>query len=344
MGEVRSGKSQGQPRITYVDIADAEPPRPCPPLAAIRDAYRGPESGPSILLFGDSTTLLVSNSDLDRRPLLELVSEQIGSSAILVIAHIAYHAAAQDALLRALATMPRRPDVVVLPVNLRQFSPQWLDNPNFQFEGLIEACNSYIQDRTTVRPVPPFTRGALTTRADDPAAWEQFLATPVDYNGRPERTVGDFVAAIEDRHDDVEGRRDRLAMVFAFHFLFKLDKSSVRWRALSSAIRTATSRGCDVVALLTPVNHEAAGELLGPVAVKAIDSTVSEILRSCNDAATGQPGRLHLLDLSRSLAAEEFFHPEDPTEHFNERGRQAVATAIATEVRTALDGQRSRRP
>ena len=304
-------------------------PSPCPPLQILFDAYGPSGSAPEVLLLGDSTSVLVSPFDLSRKTLATMVARGIRPLRTCVVAGVSYHPAVYEALVRAVTAMTSRPKVVVVPINVRHFSPEWTGNPNTSYKEVIAAAEAFAADPSEpIRTVPAFRTGNLLRGEPGDPAWEGFLATPVAYPGRAERTVGDFVRALHEAPTSVEERRAWLQTAFAFHFLYPLVPHNERLASLAETIRLATAAGCAVVAYLVPANHQAGADLLGDDYENALAEKSAIIVRAC-DAATVSAELLTLENWTRLLTPDEFFIPYDVLSHINESGRRKLAPLVA---------------
>jgi hypothetical protein len=312
---------------------------PCPPLVALHDTFSTSGSGADVLLFGDSTSVLVSPFDLSLRSLGELVRRRLRPTRSCVVAALGYHSDVYAALLRAVRVMPQHPALVVLPVNVRQFGPEWSLNPSQQFTDVIAAADAYAADPSRpIAVVEPAMRGNLLRGDAASEAWLRFLAAPVDYPGREERTVGDFVDAVSRGHDD--GNRDEwFRMIWSFHFLFPLDVHAPRFESLRAAVQSATAMGADVLVYVTPANHEAGLRLLGPAFDEALGTKVAAVRASVTAAVAG-PGGADLLDWSRTLSPSDFFIDDEVLSHLNEFGRDRLADLLVEAIRERLGGAR----
>lgn len=310
-------------------------PAPCPPLLDLLRAYGEGGAAPDVLLFGDSTAVLVSPSDLSRQTLPAMIERRIRPWHALSIAGVAYHPGVYSALAGALESMPGKPSLVVVPVNVRQFSPEWVGNPNTAHHALIEAIEAYRADPTApVQTVPAFPSGNLLRPGPNTDEWREFLATPVAYPGRQERTVGDFVASLSHIPPAGEGRADWISTAFAFHFLFPLGPDNPRLRALKQTIARAQEFGAAVLVYVAPANHEAGIEFAGREFDTSLATKVETIRRACLDAA--QDGSVAICDWSRLLRPADFFVRDELLSHMNERGRSKLAAQVANEIRELL--------
>ncbi len=338
----RARLASGIPRLR-VDALDEmgrgpREPAPAPPLVTLSEAYGRSGRAPEVLLLGDSTSVLVSPFDLSRRTLAHMTARAVRPWKSCVVAGLAYHPEVYEALVRALTALPARPRVIVLPINVRQFGPEWTGNPHLAHRDLIDAAHAFADDPS--RPVvivPPFPRGSLLRGEPGDAAWEAFLATPVAYPGRSERSVGDFVRVLAERREATD-LYTWLRTAFAFHFLFPLANDHERLVSLANVIGMAETIGCTVVAYLVPANHVAGIELLGDAyddALREKAAIVSDVCRR----ATNAPGRLILHDWTRLLPPEDFFIRYEVLSHIGDTGRRKLAARVAESVHTAR-GQR----
>jgi hypothetical protein len=317
-------------------------PAPSLPLATLADAFDGTNTPPDVLVFGDSTSLLVSRFDVSRTSLVEMIVDRLAPLRTCVVSHIGWHGAVQGALLRAVASLPNHPRAVLLPMNIRQTTPQWAANPNFQFRELIDAAAGFAaRPASGVPVVSPFPRGDLTRGGSaDPAEWERFRARSVACTWRPQQTVGDYLDVIASAPATDAERAERIRDVFAFHWLPGNDPE--RLLGLADAVRTAHGFGARIIGQLTPVNYQAGQRLLGPVFDELVADFTDATIRTCR-AEVADPELLVLEDLTRLLPSDRFFYETDPTEHFNEAGRSAVADRMARSVKRALDVAEERR-
>jgi hypothetical protein len=349
MHAIFSAKGQLEGRRAETRLGrELSDPAPALPLVTLAEAFSGRTPPPDVLLFGDSTSLLVSRFDVWRQPLFEMLVRRFRPLRTCVVAHIGWHGSVQAALLRAVAALPCQPKVVFLPMSLRQTTPQWAANPYFQFEGLIDAANVVALYPTADIPaVAPFPRGAVTEPGPDidAAEWEKFRSVPVDMAALDmastgARTVGDVIDLIGVVPEGEAALRERARTVFAYHWLPGDDPK--RLEELGEALRIAEGFGARVVGQLTPFNYETGRQLLGDAFDRVASDFVSTTTRVCMEAMANSE-HLFLEDLSHLLPAKEFFYVNDPTEHYGEVGRAAVARHMAKVVRRAA-AARSTRP
>lgn len=319
-------------------------PTPCPPVVRLMDCYGERGFAPDVLVFGDSTSLFVSHLDLRRRNLLKMETGGLAPLRTCTLAHAQYCAPVHAALLAALAALPRRPRVILLPVNVRQFGPQWAANPNLQFTSLIAAARGFaIKPSGGVPITGNFFRGLSRVDAphpDETDLWEQYMDAVVTFPDG-ERTMREFASLIASKVTDERSLEERIRAIFAVHYLFPLAlETNARLQALAEAVSTATGLGIDVVAHVTPVNHETGTRLLGDIFTAALNEHLATIERTCAQAARA-PGTVHFVDTSQVLRSGEFFSTYEVLGHINEWGRAVYAPHL---VRAGRDAATQKTP
>jgi hypothetical protein len=283
---------------------------------------------PDVLLLGDSVSVRVAHEDSDSTDLAGMVArELLPPMRTCSIAASGYHAGVFREIVRLLEVMPHRPRVIVLPINLRSFFPQWALNPLWSYDGTIRAIKRY--GRLSGRVIPKIRPEHASRRA-----LRHYLDVEVSNPILPGRTIGEICEVIARPSQTDQDRIERQRVIFAFHYLHALDGTHPRLTAVHDAVRTATTLGIPVVVYVVPINYEAGRELLGASFTERLADNVTVISRVV-ERASGPPGT-EFFDWSTLLGPEAFFHRFEPTEHLNEHGRRTLADHIAAAARQRL--------
>src|SRR5207248_2554292 len=87
-----------------------------------------------VLFLGDSVSERVSRDERKAEPLVTMFAKNLRESAgVQAVTHSGLHAEVFLAILRATQALGGKPRVLVMPINLRSFSPQWWYAPEYQF-------------------------------------------------------------------------------------------------------------------------------------------------------------------------------------------------------------------
>lgn len=287
--------------------------------------------GVDVLYLGDSTLMLPVGEVTTGEILQELLPDRdIGQ-----VAHPAY---GLDLFHDFTAYMDRHgiaPQTLIVPINIRSFSPAWDMRPAFQFEkerrilalGLPWA-------RFLYRPLEIFGFFQPSISRQD------FLDTPV-YDGdvRVGR-VRDFetLAAGGGLEDDAENAyreveladEDIAQAMLTYHYMFKLQPGHRKLSAMVALARLADERDVDVIFYISPVNVEQGERFLGSAFSERFAENV-RVVQSRLEAASLD--NVTLLNMAFDLPAYDL----TDTEHLTESGKEHVAEAIAMAVRSEGD-------
>jgi hypothetical protein len=285
-------------------------------------SFDGDALAPELLYFGDSVLERIAREDDDRRSLAELVVGTIPRS--LAISHSAYQPMVYQELLRAVLAMKQRPRTLLLPINMRCFSPQWDLHPDYQFVQELGHLTSYLQDRVVRRLEP------RETSASEMKVYER---TAVAYPTSELRTVGEFVAVVRSKPTTDAERSRRIAEIFRFHYGHPLEPTQRKLACVRGICDLVEGAGMRAVVYVTPINHEAGLRHAGAELLRSYQRNVDVVRDEL--APWVRRGVVALHDGSTLLGSQMFFQPELPSEHMNAAGRRALADQIAQWVSSA---------
>ena len=296
-------------------------PQPYAALVQLLLSFDGTTGGADVLYFGDSVVERVAREDQDQRTLGEMVQDRLRAQRrVVVLSLSAYNAEMYRLLLLAVANMASHPGLVIVPINMRSFSPQWDRNPNWQFSQERALLQRYTVDAAIdikLAPDQEPTKDAL----------EAYDAVPVTYPLTCFDRIGQFRLVINARAETAEQRRFRTKQIFIFHYMFALAREHWLIDALHGVIDIANSMQTKVMFYTTPINYQAGMRYVGP----EFADRLAENVRTVCDAVTrmrSDEGPL-FLDYSQRLGSEYFFHYDLATEHLNQDGRRALTEEIA---------------
>lgn len=296
-----------------------EPPYPA--LMRLVDNFDNTTPAPDVLLFGDSVALRVSRDDINTDTLDQMLAKKLrGKASLLCIAHTAYHTEVFGSLLKVLTVTRTNPKLVVLPVNLRSFSPQWDLYPAWQFNDEIRAAESYLAN-------PSLDITSVTEVVVTPDLLERFDAIPVKYALTDKSRIGQFRTAITSKPTSEQQRRSRLRDIFIYHYTYPLTSDHRKLVALGDCVRTLAGLNIPLMVYCTPINWQAGVRYVGKDFVTAVRENRDTIASGLSGYA--RDTRTRFADFSMLLGSDCFFSDHDPTEHLNERGRWRLTDELA---------------
>jgi hypothetical protein len=302
-------------------------PRPYPKLMELVRTFDQSRTPPQVLYLGDSVVERVAHEDTDRRPLNQMVLDALRKNYTgLSISYSAYNPQVFYYLLAALERMKHKPKIVILPINMRCFSPQWDMQPQWQHEEEIQILEKYIEN-------PQGRIGSVTDRSMriiSPSQFDLFNETRVNYPLSSLNRIGQFIKLIESKPITQEEAAWRRQQIFIFHYTHPLATDHRRLVALINIFTLLARMDVKTFAYITPINREAGERYVGPEfrnQVKAnVDMLSNQVLKHVN------PAIQTLRDYSFRCPARAFFQDNLATEHLNQLGRLELTHLIAEEV------------
>jgi hypothetical protein len=267
-----------------------------------------------IVFFGDSVVQTMALGDADPRLLPDMLAGEL-DEPVLRISQAATGAQMHAAWLRYAARLSPPPRAVIIPVNLRSFSPHWERNPGWVFDDVAAMIDHPLYAR--LGSVLEWDWGRPTDEA--------FAATPVFVGGVEVGTVATLDDGAAGWAPSAEVRRSRYLVRYASDI-----ERSRRIGAFRSLVAEANASRFPVILYLTPVDVDAIEDNVDEATFAAVEANLT-VLRDAL-ATTRWPS----VDLSASVRAADFDHPiGDPHEHMKWGGRILCARALADAVREA---------
>lgn len=293
-------------------------------LTQVIQSFDSNRPAPEVLYLGDSVLERISYEDRDRRTVDQILESNLqGNLRVVCVSGRGYHIRIFYYLLRAIERARQRPKIVILPVNMRMFSPQWDLNPLWQYDQEIETLKQYLGNPKGVFPT-------INDTVTSPASFESFNSIPVHYPLVPLTHLGQFRSIIKQKPQLEEQKRFRLKHLFIFHYTHPLQPNHRKVVSLEATLKLLNDMGVGTVVYITPINYEAGEKHVGSEFVKSLESNVKVISNLVTSYCSR--GRMIFLDCSALLSAEHFFHKDSSVEHLNQEGRKILAQTISKAV------------
>jgi hypothetical protein len=279
---------------------------------AMLTIVKGSMKKSDIVYMGDSVLSAFNHKDADQRPLPDLLSEKLGVH-IVMLNHGGYHAGMYLDYLRYLVNANKAPSLLIVPINMRSFSPEWDTNPGHQFEKQEFILKHGILAATFQKPISLFTDSFKNNTNE---AW---LNSPVFDYDRPAGKVKDFQDKSYRNYDDAKMRNKII-----YHYRYRLSASHRRIQEITTLVSIAKRNHIGLLLYITPIDYLACDRFYAGTSniikynTKILNNTLSRY-------------NVPLLDLSESIPSSYFDWRVDlyPNEHMNEHGKKYVASALA---------------
>lgn len=272
-----------------------------------------------IVYFGDSTINWASASDVSQESMPGLLQHLLPAERIAKITHASYQMDVYQAYVEYMIRKGYHPKVVIIPINLRCFSPEWDQQPLWQFEK--EKLTLAMKDTFWMKFYRPLAVFKFFEPRINRFDYEQ---TDVFDGSQIIGKVRDFDNASYQVFSG-ENMKNKLR----FRYMYSLSKQHRKVQSMMRIAKLLKDAGIKPIFYITPVDWQTIEKNLGVYSVLRIEENVQLIRRALSDV--GVP----VLDLSRTLLSEDFSWPEDgegpyyPNEHLRLRGRMLVVKTLA---------------
>lgn len=301
-------------------------------LKKLINAYNG-ENPPAHLIFGDSVALRVADDDSCKDTLEDLVSAELGEQSVCCISHSAFHSQVFCLFCNCLPTLRNQPQSVIIPINLRSFSPSWDLHPDYQFLWETATLDDFARGIDELRP------GIEST----PVAKAVFQAVPLYLPSGEIRTIGEFLEVIASRVNKDFGSAwtSRIRDIFTFHYMHNIYPTHRKLRYLGTTVKNLTRRGIGIGLYFTPINYRAGNKYVGSSFERCASNNVTMIEKYLRNFGVKviKDSELTLdchksfgpavLNLAFKCDEPDFFTPHNATEHLRYTARKKLAATIA---------------
>lgn len=283
-------------------------------------------NGADIIFLGDSTVIYPAGEVSTA----EILQEFQPQHTVGQVAHPAYNLDLYRYYAGYVTRSYQRPKAVVIPINMRSFSPEWDLRPIYQFEP-EKAVLTYGPRLAAIFYRPFDILGGF-----DPAMSQQdFLNVPV-FNGQtPGGRVADFERLLsngpfESQPNDVEtayysnlpseDESETLEDMLIYYYMYELTPAHRKIQSMLLASRLLKASGIEPIFYITPINYELGDKALGEAFRRRIIANVA-VVEAALRTEQAEP-----LNLVFELEAYNFFD----SEHLTENGKARVAEALAS--------------
>lgn len=286
--------------------------------------FNNKKKNPSILYFGDSVCERISRHDVNTCPLAELVKKKLEDYASLeYITHSAYHSIVYYYFLRIFQIFPAKPRLIIIPINIRSFSPQWDLNPAWQFNDEINILRKFLKNPNIDLHLPDIT--------DKEISYDKFNEVKIRYPMTDFDTIGKFRKLIDTHPGQTDEKKYRLKQIFIYHYMHKLKASNRKLRFFKKIDDYLSEKYIKHIFYLTPINYQAGIRIVGDYFNKVIDQNINTVKKIIH---VNKKRRFAVFkDYSKLFQSDLFFHSDLSTEHLNEKGRILLAEKIVSDVK-----------
>lgn len=293
---------------------------PYAPPESVTEFTRYQKNGINIIYFGDSTVRWHSQTDKITLTTAQMLIQIFEKSNHIVgpIVHDAYDAYAFDMYTTYMVEKHYYPDYIIIPINLRSFSPSWDLHPNFQFPEEGAYLNIY-----RIPILNTFMSFIINMYTPDVKRLYQTLySLSTQYDGN---TIVGNGASYENRIRESNPNSIRHPAMMQMYYMGTLKTDNRQLKALTHIADRYKNTKTKLIYYITPIDYQTGISLFGPRFSKQVKQNIGVLLSHFNKY------QVTVLDLSFAQPTKNFTWPEVwyINEHLNQTGRLFIAGKLA---------------
>lgn len=268
-----------------------------------------------IIYFGDSTIYTLGEGDKDERTTAGMVKDMTPCYSLGSITHAAYHMDLYLEFCRYITRQKNRPYFIIIPINMRSFSPEWDRRPQYQFEiekiilrgGLLKQLVLAFY-----KPLCVFKYNFSTISR------KEFLNTPVFNGSQQMGMVRDF-----NNKSYLTYSENNLKNSIIYFYMYTLNREHRKVKSMVEAATILTQNNITAIFYITPIDHETGEKYFPGQFLKRLRHN-TQLICSLLEAEG-----VEVLDLSIDLTSKYFRWVRYPNEYLRQTGRKYVAEKIS---------------
>ena len=269
-----------------------------------------------VAYLGDSTAIWVAPDDEDRRPLHQMIRDELElGSRMHAIYGGSYNPPLFSGVLRQIEARGGRP-VILVPLCVRMSTEPWVKHP-------VHGHQAAATFLASLAPGTPAHRIRMGLPKPTPADWDRFHAIPHPTWAGESLVVGDYVSRLRGM---AELDENWVRLLYAYHHGGVIQEGPLN--VVTRMGEQLRELGLPTVAYQTPVPVEKGSEYYGP----GFRELAEQNFERLNAAFHAGYGPIDILETGTIFETREFIDYRDGSEHLNEHGRHRLAAAISAEI------------
>ncbi len=282
------------------------------------DLEKSLQNNTEIIYFGDSTMRWTGQNDTDKRPIGDMLRNALENTTVSVISSNAYHLGVYESFSNYICNSKNKPKIVIFPINLRSFSPEWDTRPQYQFKKETQQ----IQTKNNVF-INLWNRflGVFGGKqeGEDEILWKNQI---VYYNTTPVGRVIDFNFKMTEKDPDLQ---EKIKKKFIYQYLYSLNSSHPKLSQLKNTINNYKNCGVNILVYVTPIDYIAGSRYLADFS-KIAEANIQKII------SVGESQGLDIKNMAFDLESKNFTYILNPSEHLDEYGRSYISSELSKEI------------
>lgn len=275
-----------------------------------------------IIFFGDSSVYTHDKyNDTDKRTIRQMLQDTIPNLKCMPVVHPAYHMGIYLEFCKYIAESEYKPKMVIAPINIRSFSPEWDLQPMYQFteeKAIISSSpvNTFLLNVFN-KPLKVFKYGYDT----DIISNTEFANSPVYFKDSIVGDMNEYIRGFENMTEPNKKKK------FLLRYMFYIHEKHRKLEELREIGRLMKSKGIIPLFYIIPIDWEEGSKYFPGEIEEVTRKNASLLVRELEKIGGA------VIDMSLGLKHKDFNYEYYPNEHMKQAGRRYVAVKIAEKMK-----------
>lgn len=256
-----------------------------------------------VIIFGSSVDGYTAKDDTDRRKMSEMLDSILPSRNVTGISHGAFHSEIFLDFINYIIKAEVKKPFIIVPINLRSFSPGWDLQPRYQF----------VREKYEILGFPY----VYDFRNYNGVSDNEYRSQPIFYKEEYLGKYGEITAQYY-KQDKSDAKRNGLIL----NYMQTISTNHRKLTALTDIAKLCRLNNIGLMMYITPIDIRKAEELNLDGFRMKVASNLSVIKQSLENES------VDLLDMSFDLESKYFDYKLIPNEHLNMYGKIITAKRI----------------
>jgi len=296
----------------------SDKPEAC--LSKLKMLFNKTEECPHVLVLGDSVMERISYHDINKTTLRDMIVNNLSVKYKAdYITYAGYNAGVFYCIINVLKALKNYPKTIILPINMRSFSPCWAFHPFHHKVNTILEIKYFLNKEG-------YELGDIYN-IDKQITYDDFFSIEAKYPLTELRYISQFEQIINSNSENENERDRRYREIFIYHYLNKIDEDNRIFLLLKKTFQLINNLNINVITYITPINYQGGEKYVGE---KFTDLVLDNVNIIKNYFSSIKKENLIFSDYSLLFDSEYFVHKNDTAEHLNQNGRLLLSRLITS--------------
>ena len=277
-----------------------------------------------LVYFGDSVLFSIDTDDdllgmqEFAKPIWKIpdILRELTSWSLFDISHGNFSPVIYKEFARLIVQQPKKPKVVVIPINMRNFSSEWFYHPMYQFD-IYKSQIGALTGKSIFENFGFYFSGRFMLES----RIKNWIKEDINYNSinLNHRELRNYIT-------QESNSTNREKLLFRYHYMYSLKSTHKLCENLNITMDCLRSSDIKVLTYITPINIEEGSRLLGNQFIDVVKDNVDVIENFLSS------NNIPLLNLIMKVKNENFMDKDVVCEHVDFVGKRFIANEVYKKI------------